>query len=177
MGGARGGRGSCPPPSPVPLPLSPSCPPGEMLVVLNALWWFLFCPTICWLLNSNSPTCLTCHELHQAKRLLERMTDDDRPTTLVDFVWHLEQFKAAFPELYRLGVICYLSASQHCIMWTQFLCAQTHQSTGENWETPYQMRNWAALPFWLLNGRWLSHWTVKKWLMLLLLCIKTDASN
>jgi len=33
------------------------------------------------------------------------MTDDDRPSTSVDFVWHLEQFKAAFPELYRLWVI------------------------------------------------------------------------
>lgn len=45
------------------------------------------------------------HELHQAKRLLERMNDSDRPTTLVRFVSHIEQFKAAFPELYRLGVI------------------------------------------------------------------------
>ena len=45
------------------------------------------------------------HELHQAKRLLERMTDGDRPTTLVGFVSHIEQFKAAFAELYRLGVI------------------------------------------------------------------------
>jgi len=48
---------------------------------------------------------LVSHELHQAKHLLERMTDGDRPTTLVGFVSHIEQFKAAFPELYRLGVI------------------------------------------------------------------------
>jgi len=45
------------------------------------------------------------HELHQARRLLERMTDTDRPTTLVGFVSHIEQFRAAFPELYRLGTI------------------------------------------------------------------------
>jgi len=33
------------------------------------------------------------------------MTDNERRTTLVGFVSHIEQFKAAFAELYRLGVI------------------------------------------------------------------------
>ena len=33
------------------------------------------------------------------------MTDDKRATTSVGFVSHIEQFKAAFSELYRLRVI------------------------------------------------------------------------
>jgi len=54
------------------------------------------------------------HEFHQSGSLLERMTDTDRPTTLVGFISHTEQFKAAFPELYRLGTIAVcLSASPH----------------------------------------------------------------
>ena len=56
------------------------------------------------------------HELHQAKRLLKRMTDDNRPTALVDFLWHLEQFKAEFPGAVQIRGYCYRPVSQQCIM-------------------------------------------------------------
>jgi len=45
------------------------------------------------------------HELHQAKRLLDRVPSDDRPTTLVEFISHIERYGDAFAELHRLGVI------------------------------------------------------------------------
>lgn len=45
------------------------------------------------------------HELHQAKRLLQRMTIEDRPNTLVEFISHIERYGDAFAELHRLGVI------------------------------------------------------------------------
>jgi hypothetical protein len=45
------------------------------------------------------------HELHQAQRLVQRMSDDSKPTTLVSFMSYLGRYKEAFPELYRLGTI------------------------------------------------------------------------
>ena len=45
------------------------------------------------------------HELHQAKRVLHRMKIEDRPTTLVGFISHIERYGDAFAELRRLGVI------------------------------------------------------------------------
>ena len=57
------------------------------------------------------------------------MTDGDRPTTLVGFVSHIEQFKAAFPELYRLGVIAICLPVRTA--WAQFLCPQTYQNIGK----------------------------------------------
>jgi len=45
------------------------------------------------------------HELHQAKRLVERLAQADKPNTLVSFVSFIERYKDAFPEVYRLGVI------------------------------------------------------------------------
>jgi len=44
-------------------------------------------------------------ELHQAKRLLERLTQADKPNSLATFVSFIERYKDAFPEVYRLGVI------------------------------------------------------------------------
>jgi len=45
------------------------------------------------------------HELHQAKRLLQRMKVEDRTTTLFAFISHIERYGDAFAELHRLGVI------------------------------------------------------------------------
>ena len=33
------------------------------------------------------------------------MSSEDKPNTLVGFISHIERYKEAFPELYRLGVI------------------------------------------------------------------------
>lgn len=41
------------------------------------------------------------HELHQAKRLIERKMDD-RPSSLLEFTCAIEPYKEAFHELYRL---------------------------------------------------------------------------
>jgi len=45
------------------------------------------------------------HGLPQSKRLLERMSSEDRPETLLGFVSHIQRYKDALPELYRLGII------------------------------------------------------------------------
>lgn len=39
------------------------------------------------------------HELHQAKRVLQRMVFEDRQTTLVAFISHIERYGVAFAEL------------------------------------------------------------------------------
>ena len=45
------------------------------------------------------------HELHQSKRLLDRMPSDNKPESLVAFIGHIERYREAFPEIYRLGSI------------------------------------------------------------------------
>jgi len=48
------------------------------------------------------------HKLHhQAKRLLQRrpMKVEDRPTTLLGFISHIERYGDAFGDLHRFGVI------------------------------------------------------------------------
>jgi len=45
------------------------------------------------------------HELHQAKRLLQRMKVEDRPTILFAFISYIERYGDSFAELHRLSVI------------------------------------------------------------------------
>jgi len=45
------------------------------------------------------------HELHQAKRLVERLDRNDKPNTMLTFLSYLERCKEAFPELCRIGRI------------------------------------------------------------------------
>lgn len=45
------------------------------------------------------------HELHQAKRLVERLDRNDKPNTMLTFLSYLERYKEAFPELCRIGRI------------------------------------------------------------------------
>jgi len=44
------------------------------------------------------------HELHQAKRLLQCMKVEDRSTTLLASISHIERYGDAFAELHRLSV-------------------------------------------------------------------------
>ena len=45
------------------------------------------------------------HELHQAKRLVERLDSVEKPKSMLALISCLERYKEAFPELYRIGVI------------------------------------------------------------------------
>ena len=45
------------------------------------------------------------HELHQAKRLVERLDSVENPKSMLALISCLERHKEAFPELYRIGVI------------------------------------------------------------------------
>ena len=62
-------------------------------------------------------------------------------TTVVGFVSHIEQFKAAFPELYRLRVIAI------CLPVSTASCDRSFSDI----KTPCRLRNWAASPFLPLN--------------------------
>ena len=45
------------------------------------------------------------HEVHQARRLVERIDNDAKPANLLGFISYIGRYKEAFPELYRLGNI------------------------------------------------------------------------
>jgi len=73
------------------------------------------------------------HELHQAKRLLQRMKLEDRPTTFVAFISHFERYGDAFAELHGLGVIVIsLPVSNASCERMQLLSTKTYKDLGEN---------------------------------------------
>jgi len=43
------------------------------------------------------------HELHQAKRLVERLDSVEKPKSMLASISCLERYKEAFPELYRIN--------------------------------------------------------------------------
>ena len=45
------------------------------------------------------------HELHQAKRIVERLDRSDQHKSMLSFLSYLQPYKEAFPELFRLGNI------------------------------------------------------------------------
>ena len=45
------------------------------------------------------------HELHQAKRLVERLDSVEKPKSMLALISCLERYKETFQELYRIGVI------------------------------------------------------------------------